>query len=268
MPEYPLEAPLERFIPPAAGDDVVIWRYMDFTKYVALLDTQALFFSRVSELDDPFEGSFPATQPPLQRILEMLPPGAVPPGSVIHMSPGLENTWEWIRQWALVSCWHASPHESAAMWRLYASSDLAVAVRSNVGRLRRALGTPPPAQPGFMGKDEYFVGMIEYIDFETGLIPAGSFASQFFRKHNSFEHERELRVLRLEYPMKEGTADRELKPSDPGRCFPVDLATLVEAAFVAPQAPSWYASLVESVTARYGLAVTPTQSRLGAAPLY
>ena len=268
MPEYPLETPLEKFIPPPAGDDVLIWRYMDFTKYAALLDTKALFFSRVSAMDDPFEGSFPATQPPLKRIMDMLPPGAVPPGAVIHMSPGLENTWEWIRQWALVNCWHASPHESAAMWRLYAASDMAVAVRSTVGRLRRALGTPPPTQPGFMAKDEYFCGMIEYIDFDTGTIPPGSFASQFYRKHHSFEHERELRVLRLEYPMKAGTADRDLKPSDTGRGFPIDVATLVAAVYVAPRAPAWYTTLVRSVTTRYGLDVSPTQSRLGVAPLY
>ena len=203
----------------------------------------------------------------MKRILDMLPPGAVPPGSVIHMSPGLEKTWEWIRQWAMVNCWHASPHESAAMWRLYAASDMAVAVQSTVGRLRRSLRTPP-AQPGFMGRGEFFFGMIEYIDFDTGTIPSGSFASQFFRKHHSFEHERELRVLRLEYPMKEGTVDRDMRPSNTGRGFPVDLATLVEAVYVAPQAPAWYAALVESVARRYGLAVTPAQSRLGVAPLY
>ena len=37
--------------------DIPIWRYMDFTKYIALLIEKALFFSRADHLLDPFEGS-------------------------------------------------------------------------------------------------------------------------------------------------------------------------------------------------------------------
>ena len=39
--------------------EAVLWRYMDFTKFVSLLDRQALFFARSDKLGDPFEGSFP-----------------------------------------------------------------------------------------------------------------------------------------------------------------------------------------------------------------
>ncbi len=34
-----------------------LWRFMDFTKYVAMLHEQALFFTRLDLLPDPFEGS-------------------------------------------------------------------------------------------------------------------------------------------------------------------------------------------------------------------
>ena len=43
-------------IPP---DDVVLWRYMDFTKFVSLLEKSALFFPRADKLGDPFEGYWP-----------------------------------------------------------------------------------------------------------------------------------------------------------------------------------------------------------------
>jgi hypothetical protein len=33
-----------------------IWRYMDFAKFVALLDEEILFFPRASLLDDKYEG--------------------------------------------------------------------------------------------------------------------------------------------------------------------------------------------------------------------
>jgi len=41
---------------------------------VALLEDRALFFPRIAQLDDPFEGSFPAGQPLLNRLMDLLPP--------------------------------------------------------------------------------------------------------------------------------------------------------------------------------------------------
>jgi hypothetical protein len=35
-----------------------LWRYVDFTKYVWLLNAKAMFFSRADLLGDPFEGSY------------------------------------------------------------------------------------------------------------------------------------------------------------------------------------------------------------------
>ena len=40
-------------------DDAVLWRYMDFTKFVSLLEKSSLFFARADKLEDPFEGYLP-----------------------------------------------------------------------------------------------------------------------------------------------------------------------------------------------------------------
>ena len=40
-------------------ENIRIWRYMDFTKFVSVLDTQSLFFSRSDRLGDLFEGAHP-----------------------------------------------------------------------------------------------------------------------------------------------------------------------------------------------------------------
>ena len=45
-----------------ANPDTKIWRYMNFTKFVSMLEHQALWFSRADKLGDPFEGSMPKTQ--------------------------------------------------------------------------------------------------------------------------------------------------------------------------------------------------------------
>ena len=44
--------------------DTPLWRYMDFTKFVAMLASKSLYFSRVDRLDDAFEGAFPTLQQP------------------------------------------------------------------------------------------------------------------------------------------------------------------------------------------------------------
>ena len=44
-----------------SDENVSLWRYMDFTKFISLLETSCLYFCRADRLrlDDPFEGSFP-----------------------------------------------------------------------------------------------------------------------------------------------------------------------------------------------------------------
>lgn len=263
------EEDLSRFIPPPPSEDLVIWRYLDFTKFVALLDTKSLYFARVSTLDDPFEGSFPPAQTVLERVKGTLPAGAVPPGAVIQMSPGFEDVWKTMRHWAMVNCWHASSHESAAMWRLYAPTIAAVAIRSTVRRLRKAAANAPSPPAGFRGSGRIFIGMIEYIDFASQRIPDGSFAAQFYRKRRSFEHERELRAMVLQFPVKpDGHVDHDRRPTDGGLLVPVNLPELIEGVFVAPQAPGWYVDIVTRVSAKYGLDVVPKQSELDTTPLY
>lgn len=39
------------------ASDAKLWRYMDFTKFVAMLNNKALYFCRLDHLGDPFEGA-------------------------------------------------------------------------------------------------------------------------------------------------------------------------------------------------------------------
>jgi hypothetical protein len=59
--------------PPA---ETRVWRYMDFVKFVAMLEHGGLYFSRADLLDDPFEGTFtPGSGPPglaRKRLLQLL----------------------------------------------------------------------------------------------------------------------------------------------------------------------------------------------------
>jgi hypothetical protein len=260
---------ISKYIPPPGDENATIWRYTDFAKFLALLETQRLFFPRVSTLDDPFEGSFPSSQTVLSRVLGALVPGVLPEDAQIELHPSIYKIWKVMRYWASISCWHLAEHESAAMWRLYGPEGGAIAIRSTVKRLREALSTVPVPE-GYGGRPEILIGKVEYIDYSKDRIPDGSFAAQMYRKRRSFEHERELRAMLLQFPLAEsgGRPDYEKEPEDTGVAVPVDINVLIEGIAVAPQAPSWVLDVVRRVCKRYGLDAVPTQSAMDAAPLY
>lgn len=230
-----------------------VWRYLSFTKFVSLLHSRALHFARADRFDDPFEGTVPEhARESLRAFL-----------AGIHEAPDQAadeflRLAEVSRLFAYISCWHANPAESDAMWRLYAFATEGVAVQSTVGRLRQVLDA---------ARERIWLGSVWYVDFETvdpllfvnGLTP-------FIFKRPSFEHEREIRgVIWMEEgepAAGEGESVQLRVPEAVIRTVPVDLNQLIEKVVVSPVAPRWFAELVEAVTRQHGLEKEVVQSRL------
>ena len=103
-----------------------IWRYMDFAKFVSMLETQCLFFSRLDCLGDPFEGT--VTTPHNERFLSRV--------TSKSQREEFENMCKIVRTHIFVSCWNLSEHENDALWKIYGLSKESVAVRTSYGKLR------------------------------------------------------------------------------------------------------------------------------------
>lgn len=233
------------FFPPPNG--ARLWRYMGFTKFVSLLDREALFFSSAAMLGDPFEGSDSSVGHRL-RALSYLRQGAEP-NEIPELLELTSRSNEQIRNHVLVSCWHESEHESEAMWKLYAT-DAGIAVRTTFDSLSRSL----------VGETGFHIGRINYIDYENDLINHdGNAFPKFLHKRKSFEHEREVRVACLHF-----SPDYDYV----GAYFPVDLSVLIEGIVVAPFAPDWFVELVGHVSTKYGLEASVSKSQLTAEPLW
>jgi len=135
------------------SDSEKIWRYMDFAKFVNLLNTKSLFFCRADRLDDKWEGIFP------KKMIDKFSLNK----KFIKSDDGNEYSWcEWqIKKEArshLINCWHVSDHESDAMWKVYSSNKQSIAVQSTIGRLKGC----------FKKKAErIWIGEVEYVDFKT-----------------------------------------------------------------------------------------------------
>jgi len=217
-----------------------IWRYMDFTKFVSLLDRGALFFAPLDQLGDPFEGSF-------------LPAGILKEGSKVANLDGTKRQLRSIVLRIAVNCWHANDVESAALWRLYPKSDEGIAIQSTYKRLRQALAASP---------HDIRVGEVRYLDYERETFQ-GDWELDIFNasmhKRQSFAHERELRAV--VWPVPNGNGPN-------GLYVQVDLAALIEGVYVGPESPAWVTGLVASVSKRYGLVAPVHRSRLLEPPPY
>src|SRR5688572_25662373 len=125
--------PHESFTWPS--DQVKVWRYMDLSKYAALLFSQSLFFARVTKLGDPFEGTTTLSDKQFQKMVlekrltdERFSSWRGMTDEIVNtMFDQTANTRRQTKESMFVNCWHMADHESAAMWRLYAQSSDAVA---------------------------------------------------------------------------------------------------------------------------------------------
>ncbi len=232
----------------------VLWRYMDFAKYVKLLDTSCPFFPTAEKLllNDPFEGSFPQALVSKQpSLLEHTIPENIKSNSRIRDLP----------KFTLVSCWHHSEHESNAMWKLYARETDGIAIKTEFGRLSDSLVSNN-------SDAQFFVGLVNY-GIESPAIKGS--IDPFFFKRRGFEHERELRILTQPKPEMEGYPD---KPdlSEPlykeGKNYQIDLKYVIQEVVLAPFAEDWFIDLVFSVTSTYGLDLKPRQSALSGSPIW
>lgn len=228
-----LYTPEEIFAPPS-NLDAKIWRYMDFPKYVSLLEQNALFLCRSDLLGDSFEGSLSIVNVAM-RGMRALSEGLAP-----SELPWPVEARQRMRQMIYVNCWHANEHESVAMWSLYARSTEAVAVCSTYRRLAAQLAP------------FHYFGGVHYIDYRSEYIPDGNGFWPFAFKRRAFEHEKEMRLV----------TQAVSPPGVPGAFMPVELDSLIEGVYVAPNAAKWFHELVSSVTSKYGLKLPVMQSSL------
>ena len=262
--------------------DIKIWRYMEFTKFVAMLDQEGLFFSRADLLGDPFEGSIPLVNlRDREKVFreEILEPMArISDGNNVFADPSTRNqaAKRWVEhtsmanrydlQWTYINCWHMNEQESAAMWRLYSKTDEAIAIQTTYGVLRECL----PA--------DIFTGSITYLNYDTESIPAEIGFYRFTHKRKSFEHEQEVRAIFTKIPTKmiidEETGnqisgiDWEQKNTETGRDIHVDLNALLKLVYVAPGAPIWFNRLVTRILEKYKVNCEVRQSSMDNERLY
>lgn len=228
-------------------EHTTIWRYMDFTKFVSLLDKKALYFTRSDKFDDTFEGAIPKLTIKAREAEVLGLETHLAEETLKVMSQGSRK----VREWIFVNCWHINTIESAAMWEQYGQKNKGIAIQSTFARLRDSLSS---------SNHIMHIGMMNYIDYAKDMIPDGNAFHALFCKRRSFEHEHELRAVFLKPSV---TND-----SPSGLDISCELNILIDKIFVSPESPNWYRQLVNSILQKYGLDREAKRSKLDEDPFY
>jgi hypothetical protein len=249
---------LEEVLSPAPAPSLRLWRYLDTPKFLRMLQTKSLWFSRLDCLGDPFEGSMP------RRLHERR--------EALEASPELRSidaeTRAGLRSGAYANCWHANAVESTAMWTLYGGAGAAIAVTTTVERLRSVLP--------FMA----YIAGVKYVDYAEDEFDDEHPLNRLVHKRKSFEHEREVRALILDFRSLPGGPDPETLCGHPqfdaldaatrsgGLEFSTDLNALIEGIRVSPSAPSWFEEVIQKAAGDAGLTVPVAKSELDSPALF
>ena len=242
--------------------DTILWRFMDFSKFVALLDKRSIYFARADKLGDRFEGAAGAAQRRpdwdtfyldfFRQAIRTAPGQAKAPTDehvereANRLLADLSTISERDRLRTFVSCWHSITVESEALWRLYCPPGSAgVAIRTDAGSLARSFGDDPQVE----------IGRVQYVDFRTAF---AGFHDRVFWKRKSLSHEAEVRAV-----IKKQRAQEEY-----GLFIPVDLTQLLKTVVPSPFAPSWFPEILEAVMQRFEVEAPLVSSELLSEPFF
>lgn len=237
-----------------------IWRYQDLAKLLHLLRSLRLFFARSDKLGDPFEGSYPIANRQHRDEWYAAANASREASGLGDLREVMPTIFRRNRERTFISCWHLNEGESAAMWELYGRSNIATAIQSSVGRL----------VDSFAGYGRtVFIGRVRYIDYDNTPLSEGNAFTPFVTKRKSYEHENELRAIVNAEPYERRALASDGSLVDSGVYVPVDLKTLVDTVFVAPNAPDWFTDVVTTELFLHGFSRTAVRrSKIGEDPFF
>ncbi len=223
---------------------LTLWRYMNLEKFLAIIQTRSLYFTRLSGFRDKYEGLCAiGWQGPLID-LNQLPDLDTTHGRSeewidvpIPISEGSFLKDEKLPDEVYVSCWHSAHEESAAMWSIY-SGNSGIAIMTTSDLLCASLRSCDK---------EVELAAVEYKEMTPGLMSGRPWTI----KRPSFQHEREIRA-----------AIRDPDCQKSGLLISAEVDVLIGEIHISPESASWIEEVVKDVVAKYGLDKRVKRSRL------
>lgn len=249
------------------SSNVKLWRYIDFTKFMAMLEKNTLHFTRLDNFSDPYECMLGIKNKDIcynneyNKLLRKNKNSVVP--KEILVSEGvrrmqmLKEKVDYNKRHNYANCWHQSEFESEAMWNLYTNSGKqGIAIQTTFERLFFSIESLP-------NKTMAKYGLINYIDYnefnkDDNKEKTFLYVDAPWYKRKSFEHEKEFRILIKDIS--------NISSTDYYKEVKVDLRSLIETIYVSPQSEDWFFDLVKTMRRKYNLCCDVKRSELNDSP--
>lgn len=265
-------------------DDMVLWRYMSLDKFINLLDDEGVYFAPLKSYQDsdPFEGYPPAVA--IRAMYSLSDSAYQVATDTLLMAEKIEKPWSPATEAAiakererlanrpakfrslidalfkgtLVSCWYYSEHQSEAMWKLYGDQGKGVAIRTTVGKLKKAL----QAAEGNARQKTIFMGRVRYIDYADPSITAPDCNVDGhiipLLKRISYAHENEVRAF-LSPDIDASNIDEFVIKPFMASC---DVRSFIDGVYVSPYTSMPFFKAVKAVVKRFELECAVEKSDL------
>lgn len=246
------------WVKPPKDANTPIIRYFRLNRFIDLLDSESLYFTRLSQFNDPYDGILPDGTKSLEKDhftnLPRNPEDDLTDFEMLMRSINRTN-----RYCTYASCWYGNKHESAAMWELYGNQG--IAIQSTFAGLRGSLSNT---------KDDVYIGEMTYFDFSAVQPPTyGNTLSAAYSKRIEYEYERELRAVIVRTPEEwtHGDLSEELIARQPlGLRVPIDVGTLIQGIILAANTQVSALKVINDKLTSLGIVAPLKTSRLSEAP--
>lgn len=214
-----------------------LWRYMDYAKFMQLLNQRSLYFCGASKFEDPFEGQYAWGNKGEQNFLDTQ--------RKLHLMHGAKGQMDFtlflamnlktlndLSKFTYVNCWHQSEHESEAMWKLYCKNPAeGVLIKTSIEKLKKELDG--------VKSQKLQLKPVKYVQ-NYWIKNYNPEADVYFHKRASFEHEKEFRAIIQHDPWAAGAIAKH------GHTVPVNLENLIDEVRVSPLSNGSFKDLVET----------------------
>lgn len=249
----------------------ILWRFMDLSKFLDLILSKKITLVRPELFEDVYEGS----PVPLTKALSKFFKIENTENEKL-LKQKAQAMFRLIKYRAYINCWHLNEHESAGMWKLYCTTNDAIAIKTKVAKLKDSLDITSCQVISSLqfGKVEYDADnnnkLNNIANYDGTTIPTQqsiSLSECFFIKRKSFEHEKEFRIMAINSNgLNLNDIDKpeeELKEMGPPIIrISCDIESMIEEIIISPTAGSWFYDVVKNVTDKLGYNFKITQSKL------
>lgn len=268
-------------------ESTILWRYIDFGKFVSMLLTKSLYFTKVSKFNDPFEGAIGIMDNKSSYDKSMifalvvaqltapnnnnppLPPSKEITDRALKIVDDLEKGTISDEDKEIVSnaqklSSELEAHRTEKRDMIYVNcwhenefeSDAMWTLYSKDITNAVAIKTTYQKLYEALNRDPLIdIGRVNYINFNKAFSSNNS--TQWY-KRKSFSHENEVRAVLI------NETRRELD----GVPIDVDLDILIDSIYISPYAGNWFVDIVKDVLKKYNLDKQVFHSDMAKQPLH